>query len=111
MKEHSCIVPDSYKYKFPYDFVDHVTFNKFNYQEKNIYQCKKCSLIFLKRKNFHIDSKTIGRQNIPTYKSLAEILKKNINFSAFKILDVGCYDGKLLKELSKIVKNLREMAT
>ena len=60
-------------------------------KEKNIYQCKKCSLIFLKgknlkkqldniyftkkytsqRKNFHIDSKTIGRQNIPTYKSLA----------------------------------------
>ena len=57
------------------------------------------------RKNYHIDSKTIGGQNLSSYKVIAEIIKKKINLSSSKVLDVGCYDGKLLTELSKGVKN------
>ena len=43
MKEHSCIISDtticqSYKYRFPYDFVNHVNFEKISFQPKNLYQ-------------------------------------------------------------------------
>ena len=36
MREHYCIISDSYKYKFPYDFINHANFNKLNFQENSL---------------------------------------------------------------------------
>ena len=130
MKKHPCIISNSticqsYKYRFPYDLIYHTNFKKMNFQAKNLYQCKKCSIIYLRsgnlkkeldnlyfrkkyaslRKNYNIKYKNIGGQKFSKYKDLAEIIKKKTDSSTTKILDIGCYDGSLLKELSKKIKN------
>ena len=115
---------NSIKYKFPYKTYDHASYKIIENKNNSLYQCKKTFLIFkrnqkLKKKldNFyltkqyassrfssHIDSKIIGKKNKSHYSSIAEIIKKYVKKSPKKILDIGCYDGKLLIELSKKYK-------
>ncbi len=124
MTNHICKISDSTKYKFPYETFGHAGFNKIHNRNNFLYQCKNSFLIYrkdvtLKKKldklffsnkytssrfSSHVDSKNIGKKNISHYVSIAEIIKKYINSKSQKVLEVGCYDGKLLNELSKKFK-------
>ena len=119
--KHVCTVSGSNKYKFPFKTFSHAGLSKVDNKNSFLYQCNKCSLIFRKNNNLkkklnklffsnqytskrfssHISSNTIGKENSSHYNAIAEIISKRINFIPKKILDIGCYDGRLLNAISK----------
>ena len=121
MKNHICKISESTKYKFPYETFGHAGLNKIHNKNNSLYQCKKSFFIYRKDKSLkkkldklfftnkytssrfpsHVDSKNIGKKNISHYVSIAEIIKRFVKPEPQKVLEVGCYDGKLLNELSK----------
>lgn len=123
--KHSCSSFESIKYKFPYKTFNHTKLEKVQNPNNNLYQCKKCSLIFRNDKDLkykldklfftskytstrfskHIDSKSISGKNISHYEGIAKIIKKKFKKQPKKILEIGCYDGSLINVLSKKYKN------
>jgi len=124
LTNHICKISDSTKYKFPYETFSHAGFNKIQNKNNLLYQCNKCFLIYRKdsslkakldklfftnkytvsRFSSHAVANKIAKKSGSHYESIAEIIKKFIKPEPQKILEVGCYDGKLLNELSKKFK-------
>tara|TARA_B100001093_G_scaffold367127_1_gene351934 strand:+ start:5012 stop:6121 length:1110 start_codon:yes stop_codon:yes gene_type:complete len=119
-----CKKSQSIKYKFPYETFGHAGFNKIQNKNNFIYQCKNSFFIYRKDKGLkkklnklffsnkytssrfssHVTQNKIGKKNTSHYVSMAEIIKKYIKKEPKKVLEVGCYDGKLLNELSRKFK-------
>ena len=119
-----CKISNSKKYKFPFPTYMHAGLNKIHKKNNVLYQCKKSFVIFRNNKDQqiklnkiffsnkytnlrssnHIYSKNIGKKKISHYKIIADIIQNSIKFKPAKILEIGCYDGNLLLELSKRYK-------
>lgn len=119
-----CKISNSKKYKFPFQTYTHAGLNKIHKKNNLLYQCNKSFIIFRNKKNQqkrlnkifftnkytnsrlpkHIDSANVGKNKISHYKTIADIIQNLIKFEPTKILEIGCYDGSLLLELSKIYK-------
>jgi 2-polyprenyl-3-methyl-5-hydroxy-6-metoxy-1,4-benzoquinol methylase len=114
----------SKKYILPYETFGHAGLHKVHDKNNFLYQCPKSFVIYrnkeslnkklkklffsnkytLSRYSSHIDSKNIGKKNVSHYKTMANIIKTTIKSEPQKVLDIGCYDGELLNELSKKFK-------
>tara|TARA_B110000967_G_scaffold202038_1_gene240185 strand:+ start:363 stop:1469 length:1107 start_codon:yes stop_codon:yes gene_type:complete len=113
------------KYPNPFELVNHANYKKVigHKDAKYFYQCSKCYLITMKYKNMqkhlskyyketyekirrtnHIHHSSNSKKTISAYDSVAKSLEKKMNLNKKNILDIGCYDGRLIRLIMKISK-------